>query len=77
MGVRLDSPSRDAASWLFSRFIGSAETWRRFGWSRKMFIRCSSSEIHFAVLRKVMAHETQEALSRKAWKEIAASASVL
>ena len=53
-GVGPGSPSRDAASWLPSRFSLSVETRRRYGWLRMMFpgqVR-ASSELQFGALRE-------------------------
>ena len=40
----LDSPSKDAANWLSSRFSRSVEMQQRFGWLKMVLIRCASSE---------------------------------
>ena len=67
-GIGLDSPSRDVANWMSSQFSRPAETrWWRYGWLRKVFIRCASPGLQFGALRKVVVCERQGVLSRKAW----------
>ena len=49
-GVGPDSPSRDAAKWVFSRFSRSVETRPRYGWLRMVFTRCASPELQLGTL---------------------------
>ena len=58
-----DSPSREAASWLSSRFSPSVEMRWQFGWLGMVFIRCASSELFCAVREVLMvARERRGAL---------------
>ena len=63
--VGLDSPSRDAATWLSSRFSRSVETRRRYDWLRMVFPRCAFSKLHFGALWEVVARERQRGHCRR------------
>ena len=66
-GLGPDSPSRDAANWLSSRFSRSVETRRRCGWLRIVFTRCASSELQLGAIQEAMTRDRQGALLQKVW----------
>ena len=67
-GLGPGSPSRDAASWLPSRFSLSVETRRWYGWLRMVFLgaRIFRAPI-WCPSGSVAARERRGALSRRAW----------
>ena len=65
MVVGLDSPSRDAGNWLFSRLSRSVKMRWRFGWLGMILTSHAFPELQFGALREMVARERQRVLSRK------------